>query len=369
MKRSDIRKPPFRIDRNSSVSLSDQIEDGFRQAILCGYYREGDILPPLDEIVRRFNVSRIIPRRALRRLAEQGLVVPRRHIGTIVTPKGVKIWRGHVILLIPDVTGAYYANAFADAFRAKLSEAGYSFTRITMAKRENGRYDLSPLTAEFNRHVVLTVLLHGSPEIERHLSRLKVPFVIVGGKGGARRSGNCVGQVLRLRAAAIPDLLLHCRSADKKRVLQIGWDADDAAMTADIHPKGIVFDRWIIAAKDAPAHPEEVQRGALEAVSKRLAAGRDWLPDVLFLSDDVLASGVLMALLANGIRVPEDVCVATWAHKGSGPVFVTSLTRMEMDPETHGRKVADCALSYLRGRGFPEGIELRPTYLKGESFP
>ena len=122
MKRSDIRKPPFRIDRNSSVSLSDQIEDGFRQAILCGYYREGDILPPLDEIVRRFNVSRIIPRRALRRLAEQGLVVPRRHIGTIVTPKGVKIWRGHVILLIPDVTGAYYANAFADAFRAMVEQ-------------------------------------------------------------------------------------------------------------------------------------------------------------------------------------------------------------------------------------------------------
>ncbi len=371
MKKTTSRNPPFDIDRNSGISLSEQIEDGFRKAIACGYYREGDILPSLDELVRLFKVSRIIPRRALRRLADEGLVVPRRHIGTTVSPKGVKIWRGHVMLLIPDVAGAYYANVFADSFREKLSEAGYSFTRITMSRSDNGHYDCAQLDAELNRHVDLTVLLHGSPEIERHLSKAGAHFAVVGGstKSKRRKPSPCVGHVLRPRAAAIPDLFLHCRSTDARRVLQIGWDRDDGKITENIHPAGLAFDRWIISPASGAVHPEDVQRGALQAVSKRLEAGREWLPDVLFLSDDVLASGVLMALMAHGVRVPEDVRVVTWAHRGSGPVFVKTLTRMEMDPEAHGHTAADCALTFLRGRGFPDGIELRPTYIKGESFP
>ena len=370
MKRTESRKPPFDIDRHSSVSLSAQLEEGFRKAILCGYYRAGDTLPTIDELVRQFNVSRIIPRRALRRLAEEGLIIPRRHIGTTVSPRGVKVWHGHVLLLIPDVAGAYYANVFADAFREKLSEAGYSFTRITLARRGNGRFDVSQLDAELNRHVDLTVLLYGSAEIERHLTRAKAPFAVVGGgRGRSRPSSICVGRVLRPRSAALPDLLLHCRSTGMKSVLQIGWDRDDAKITDGLHPAGLTFDRWIISPESGAVHPEDVQRGALNAVSERLSAGRDWLPDVLFLSDDVLASGVLMALMAHGVRVPEDVRVATWAHRGSGPVFVKPLTRMEMDPEAHGHTVADCTISYLRGRGFPEGIELRPAYIKGESFP
>lgn len=369
-KKGIVKKPPFDIERNSGKSLSGQVEDGLRNAIACGYYREGDLLPSIDEIGNWLKVSRIIVRRVVRRLADEGLVIPRRHIGTLVSPKGMKIWRGHVILLIPDVAGAYYANIFADTFREKLSAAGYSFTRITMAKRANGQFDFAQLDAELNRHVDLTVLFHGAIGIERHLSRAMAPFAVVGGaKGKMRQSPMCVGHVLRPRSAALPDLLLHCSSRDVKRVLQIGWDQDDARITAGINPKGIAFDRWIISPASGAVHPEDVQRGAMKAVSERLAGGRGWLPDVLFLSDDVLANGVLMALLANGVRIPEDVRVVTWAHRGNGPVFVKSLTRMEMDSEAHGGIVADCAISYLRGRGFPEGIELRPTYIKGESFP
>lgn len=372
MKKTTIKQPPFEIDAHSKESLSSQIEEGFRQAILCGYYNEGDILPSLDEIVRRLGVSRIIPRTAFRRLADEGLVVPRRHIGTIVAPKGVKIWRGHVLLLIPDVPGAYYANVFADSFREKLADAGYSFTRITVSRLGDGRFDLSPLDAALNRHVDLTVLLHGAPEIERRLARAKAQFAVIGGNASdANRIGRyCTGRVLRPRSAAMPDFLLHCRSAGMKSVLQIGWDAEDEKITDGINPKGLCLERWIISPSSGTVHPEDVQRGALKAVSERLRAeGTAWLPDVLFLSDDVLANGALMALLAHGVRIPEDVRVVTWAHRGSGPVFVKSLTRMEMDPESHGRTAADCVVSHLRGRGFPEGIELRPAYIKGESFP
>ena len=87
-KKDIVKNPPFDIDRNSGNSLSDQIVDGFRNAISCGYYREGDMLPSIDEIGKSLRLSRIIVRRVIRRLADEGLIVPRRHIGTFVSPKG-----------------------------------------------------------------------------------------------------------------------------------------------------------------------------------------------------------------------------------------------------------------------------------------
>ena len=44
---------------------------------------------------------------------------------------------------------------------------------------------------------------------------------------------------------------------------------------------------------------------------------------MLYLADDYLAMGVMTALLAHGIRIPEDVRVVVWANKGGGcgPVF------------------------------------------------
>ena len=40
------RRPlPFKIYRNITDNLSDQVADGLRQAILTGYYRKGEMLP------------------------------------------------------------------------------------------------------------------------------------------------------------------------------------------------------------------------------------------------------------------------------------------------------------------------------------
>ena len=50
------------------------------------------------------------------------------------------------------------------------------------------------------------------------------------------------------------------------------------------------------------------------------AGGRGWLPDVLFFVDDYIASGAMVALLHEGVRIPEDVRVASLYNKGLGPV-------------------------------------------------
>ena len=91
---------------------------------------------------------------------------------------------------------------------------------------------------------------------------------------------------------------------------------------------------------------------------------------ILYLGDDYIASGAVAALLAAGVRIPEDVRVVTWANKGSGcgPVFVKPFTRIEIDTVTHGGMVAECVLSYLRRGTFPDGSVIGPEYIRGETF-
>ena len=110
-------------------------------------------------------------------------------------------------------------------------------------------------------------------------------------------------------------------------------------------------------------------QAATDAVAARFAGkGRSGLPDLIFFRDDHLAVGALLALMAGGIRIPEDVSVVTWANTGLGPAFVKPLTRMEQDNSAIGERVAECVLEYLRTGIFPKDVAVGPKYVIGESF-
>ena len=51
------RPLPFKVYRNITDNLSDQVADGLRQAILTGYYRKGKMLPKFTEMARTLGVS------------------------------------------------------------------------------------------------------------------------------------------------------------------------------------------------------------------------------------------------------------------------------------------------------------------------
>ena len=111
------------------------------------------------------------------------------------------------------------------------------------------------------------------------------------------------------------------------------------------------------------------ERGAFAAFRERFAKeGRKWLPDLLVFTDDFVASGALIAMLMEGVRIPEDVKVISLANKGIGPVYPVTLTRVENDPVRHGEMLAEAVARFLSGRKMRDG-ELAPEYIVGESFP
>lgn len=340
---------------------------GFREAILSGYYRPGDVLPTIRELERRFGVSLFVPREALARLAAEGLVNPRPRIGSVVTDRvRASARRGHVLLVIPDVPGAYYANAFGDILRERLAAAGYSFTRVSVPKAAAGAYDVKALEPEYNRHVDLTVVLFDVPEIWRYLSRKGVPFVTVAQAPCALR--HCVGHASRPRNAVAADFFRHCREAGVRKVLFADWEGEGFSVVADMPHPGVSLKCVRIASRDGGRCPGDVQRGALEYFRRLFAKGRD-LPDLVFFADDNIATGGFLAVLEAGLSVPERLRLAAWTHVGGPIVFTRSLTRMETDPFEQGRRVADAVVAHLAGGAFPSGLVLAPAYIVGSTFP
>lgn len=362
------KKPPFRIDIDSGASLTDQMVRGFREAILSGYYRPGDVLPPIRMLERQFGVSLFVPREALSRLAKEGLVNPRPRIGTVVTANpGSVARRGHVMLVIPDVPGAYYANAFGDVLRAHLAAAGYSFTRVSVPKTEKGTYDAAALDPEYNRHIDLTMLLYDVPEIARYLSRKGVPFVTIGQVPCALK--HCVGNVYRPRNGVAAEFFRHCRMAGVKSVFLADWEGEGFSVLDGVPHPGVKVTMSRIPSDGGGRCPGDIQRGSLNFFRRFLSERKGTLPDLIFLADDNVSIGASLALLESGIRVPEDVRIAAWTHLGGGVVYPMPLTRMEMDPFDHGRRVVRAIVEHLSGGVFPPDIALKPAYLVGKSFP
>ncbi|MEO1639834.1 MAG: phosphonate metabolism transcriptional regulator PhnF [Pseudomonadota bacterium] len=69
----------------AKTPLWKAIADILRRDIVSGHYRQGDKLPTEAALAARFSVNRHTVRHALRVLAEEGMVLPRRGAGVFVT--------------------------------------------------------------------------------------------------------------------------------------------------------------------------------------------------------------------------------------------------------------------------------------------
>ena len=361
---------PFSLDRNSRVSLTRQVEAGFKRAILAGRYASGDILPPREELASMLGVSSIVTREAVRRLVEQGFIVARPRIGSVVRRPDSPLWKGRVMLVGANGDGGYYLASLGQTLRARLVAAGYLTLDATIVWKTRGVCDASCITPLLKEATDMAVILSPSLPILRIIAGEGVPFVTLGNKVSHPFSQ----RLACFRAdmdGATHNLVDFCRAEGVRNVLEV-WTWERNARAHDcLHRAGIAVGQWKIEVPPPDfGYIEAVQRGALEAFESRLAReGKSWLPDLLYFSDDdYLAAGALSALLHHGVDIPRDVRVATHSNRGLGPVFHRPLARLEFDPVLHGDIIADYVLAQLAGKA-PQAVPKLPvTFFPGETL-
>ncbi len=359
---------PFAVDRASGQTLIQQVANGLKEAIVCGSYLSGSVLPTTREMAHALGVGRVVVERALAKLKMEGFICPRPRVGSVVLPLGTKHWNGHVLLVVTDHAGSYYSNVFVDEVKSRLADAGYQCTQIVADSFLPGGVNVGVLESVLKRSVDFVLVLFSSPVVERCISESGIPFVVVGAKPCRRR--HCLGRLVLDWNAAVPDFIRECRLHRIETVLQVRTrkvatvDAKHALVSA-----GIRCSELIVAESEDDLRPYGTQQKSFCLFAQWLKCHQRRLPDLIFFADDAPTVGALWAMADQCVLAPEDVRIVSWANKGNDPLYRRNLTKMTMNPRVHGGMAAKFALSCLLGADKPIGLTIGPVYEDGETFP
>jgi len=342
---------------------ADRIYDEFVDAIVTGHLESGAKLPTMRRIAEENGVSFRVARGIVERLAREGYVKSCPHTGTVVRAKHHTVWRGRVLfVLFDDDCASYFVARVADALRRQFMRAGYLLTPVVASRTPRG--DVSQLKTSLGQNVDFVVLMYASRHLERLVARSGFPYVVIYGTGPSRPNAWTIPFDITRQLATFVD---HCRRAGVRSVTEVGFrDGDALTISTLLEAVGVQVRRMVVDPLVEYGRHEGIERAAMENF---LSLKRDEFPDLLLFWDDFVAQGALTALLARGIRVPEDVRVVAQTNSGLGPVFPLSLTRFECDGASVGEKVAAFVLGVLAKGRLPPVPHISPVYIFGRTFP
>ena len=361
---SAVMKLPFKLDPYAKASYTEQLADAMREAIRTGRFRNGDRLPSWDEMATMLGVSRRIPRDAMKILASEGCIVSRPRIGTVVSRLAVQSsWKAPVLYVRYAVDAESYAsNVRFNAFRRRLLDAGYPTMPLEIPRKKRGGFDF-PLVDGIRRfrHSLVVNACAYHPEIHEWCANIGAPVLDARDEFGRKEL-----------EVALQDFVAHCRRKGVKRIIEVTFASPATIRLPPLFAsKGIKVEGWMIPPlKDRP-QLEAIRNAAERAFARKLAKGRDWLPDLFFFTDDYLTSGALLALTMADVRIPEDVKVVTLANEGNVPVWHGSLAMLCYRQSVGGERLAVAALERL-GCKIPRtmmDLSAAVGYIPGDTFP
>lgn len=370
LKRSSAIKKevPFAVNKNDSRSLVSQVADGLRQGIVGGFYQPNEVIPSYRDLATILGVSQIVTKAALRMIADEGLVVSRPRIGSVVCNPGTKRWRGHVLTVCPGGDENYVETVLASTLRDKLVAADYHFTLVNVPYTFSDGFDFSSLDVALAQSVDLIVTISPRPEMLAYLAKQKVPYVVF---DECKKSPHgAVGHTRLSYALAMPDFAAACKTAGVKEVVQLYFWPTMGVVSPALRKVGLHV-RTVLAKVDVSEDGLTliaIKRAGMEAMAKLLAKGPLPRDTVIFVTDDYLASGALMAIAYAGLKVPEDIRLVTFANKRLGPVYPRELTRMEFDAREAGEVLSAAVLEYLETGVYPMNSVVRPIWIEGETM-
>ena len=343
---------PFAIDRNDARPLTSQVADGVRQAVVSGVFAQGDQVPSTRKLSRMLGVSEIVARAALRRLTKEGVLEARPRIGCVVRDQGAKQWRKRVIFVYEADETGFSQTMLAESLRKRLNAAGVLFTRSSVERRPDGSYDLSLLDAALARSTDMAFVLYEKEPVLDLLARHGVPFVSI---GRGRSHPLKVGCSETDTAPAFASFAAACARAGVAQVVQFGWIEGSFDVAPALAAAGVPCRTRILKPDFSRGKPLAIEEAGFREF-RRLGKSGGFSRDTLyFFCDDYLLNGALQALIGTGLKIPDDIRMATIANAGSGPCLAHRLPRIEFDEAQTGEAIAAAALEYLESGQYPSG--------------
>ena len=350
---------------DGATTLVDALCRFIKEEITFGRITGGEKLPTIGEMCKATGLTFAQARRVTESLAREGYVCSRPHVGTVVLSRNGNVLRGRVLFILPDVDiGRYHPSQLIDIVSHKLTEVGYSFSVATFSLDAND--NLAGLRGELLRATDLIIAVRATPQVQKVLAESGVNHFFMYGDKPESDDRPWIRFSLDEALAQFAD---HCRRVGVKHVAQVRFERGEKTLDAQpvLARRGIDCS-WISVSRSKAGWGrfDGIVRCGYETFA---TMPRTSIPEILLFWNSFFTQGAIMAFLARGIRLPEDVKVVTLSNTGVGPVYIKPFTRFEVDPAEAGEKVANFALAILTKGRIPRLPQIKPHYVIGETFP
>ena len=176
---------PFTLDRKSSQT--QQMVDGVMSAIAARHWKPGDTLPTAAEFGKALGTGGYVPRTALRQLADEGVVILKKHVGAVVARQKPTVkCLGRIAFISCGRRESYYENVHAFALQDIFEQAGWDLVHIMTPRADNSKSckpDLSSLQRQLKQGIDFAICFTESREVASELDKSHVRYVYEGGSG------------------------------------------------------------------------------------------------------------------------------------------------------------------------------------------
>jgi DNA-binding LacI/PurR family transcriptional regulator len=329
------------------LSIVDELVKAIRSEI--GKAKPGDLLEPIDGIAKRYRVSTNSVRMALLLLANEGLVSLRQGRGSYVAepPPAERV----IALLsnydIRQLGISWFYTGLVHSLRNFFHSRHYC-VRLYIGEAVKSEDANSLLCPDFLRDMaenqimgVAAVATMPCAPLMQAIQPGQIPIVFEGIRGPF------IHGVEADRAGMIRDAVQALAQNGRTKIAFMGWgnpsESGRTTLSEELAARGLSCRAdWI--RHDLPPY----QPGAGWAELREIWAAGPEKPDGLIVSDDVLFSDAVKAILELGIRVPEQLTVVTIDNKRSGLFYPFPVIRMELDVDEYARRMGEILLRVMR---------------------
>jgi DNA-binding LacI/PurR family transcriptional regulator len=370
--RNSMKTLSFHVRARANGSLTEQVVQGIQAVVHTGRFASGERLPTLSDMSAELGVSMNTVRRAVGRLAAEGVLEVRRSTGIRVRTTHEPRFRAHVLYVSQASPSAFYYAARNQAFLEVLRGHRLHATTVHVSAREHVQGFPTVRHVLATQPVTLAVLdgetLGNDRRLRKLLDARGVRFVQ---KWARKPSPAAVDSLFLDFAPAYRQLARHCAHCGIKEVLFFsGLDEPwmgfrDAARSLGLRAKREAIDLKSRHETSEVRH----EREGYATLTRWLKRGRiERGKAMLVTTDDYFARGAMFAILEAGWRVPRDLQFATTVNDGQVPVMGMPLTRIEMHPVRDGEAMAQVVLRNLppNQRKHPP-LVVCPQFVAGKS--
>ncbi|MFB0517589.1 MAG: GntR family transcriptional regulator [Candidatus Neomarinimicrobiota bacterium] len=301
------------VDLENPSPFYRQVIEDLRAQVNSGQLKAGDQIPSQRELAQRYGVSSITIKRALTELISEGLLLSRAGKGTFVAqPKRAITYsdRALIGLVLRDLRDPFF-SLIVHSVQGKAADLGYN---ILLSNTSNLAEEEESQVTRFRQLGVSGLIIasmsyvHRATDVIKSLQREKFPLVMVSYVEDEDIS--YIGTDHRYGAFIATE---HLISLGYKKIGYIS--GEEGNVLGDLRGEGY---RQALERHGLPVDESLVYQLLYNGEWNHYQSGYEIgqlvvkqpdRPDAIFAYNDLSALGFEQGILANGLRIPEDVAI------------------------------------------------------------